>query len=162
MLSIYQNPVWDRQTIRQDFPNSCHKDTESILLRFQSLEQSGQSFLEDIQCNDTEEYVLFPEARSIIMWLMARVQGTQLGRCVIVKLPPGGVVEPHKDEGASAEFYKRYHVVLQADPGVRFTCEDETVEMVTGQVWWFDNEKTHFVRNESGSDRIHLVIDIKS
>lgn len=163
LLSVYQKPdMWDKNTIRQDFEDSPHDKTKSIIFRFQEIREDVTDFLGDVQCYDTPEYAEFPEAKKIIMQLMARVQGTQLGRCMIVNLPAGAVVAPHEDQGSSAWFYDRYHVVLQANPGVKFTSGDETVQMVTGEIWWFDNTKLHTVVNDSGMDRIHMIVDIKS
>ncbi len=161
LLAVHQNPdLWTKNTIRQDFPESPHVDTESIILRFQDMKEDFDP--DDVQCNNTPEYSKLPEARELVMGLMARVKGEQLGRVLITRLPHGGVIKPHEDQGASATFYQRYHIVLQAHMGNMFTCEDETVQMQTGEVWWFANEKTHSVRNDSGNDRVHLIVDIRS
>ena len=45
--------------------------------------------------------------------------------------------------------------------GNDFHCEEETVHMWPGELWWFNNKKTHWVKNNSKSDRIHLIIDAK-
>lgn len=162
LLAVHQNPtLWSRNTVRQDFENSPHDKTESIILRFQTLREDHEQFMGDVQCSDTYEYAELPEARNIVSNLMARVQGSQLGRVIIVRLPAGASIAPHEDQGASADFYQRYHVVLQGYPGVDFTCDDETVQMRTGEIWWFDNTKTHYVANDSNDDRIHLIVDIR-
>jgi hypothetical protein len=92
---------------------------------------------------------------------MRRVEGEQLGRVLITKLAPGNQITPHEDGGAPATFYDRYHIMLQNGPGSLFHCGDETVTMKAGDVWHFDNTKTHSVINNSRDDRITLIADIR-
>ncbi|MGH9931181.1 MAG: aspartyl/asparaginyl beta-hydroxylase domain-containing protein, partial [Pyrinomonadaceae bacterium] len=106
-------------------------------------------------------YALLPEARTIIMQLMSRVEGERLGRSMIVRLPPGGHITAHRDTGSHAEYYDRFHVVLQSKPGNRFICGGEIVEMRVGEVWWFQNQLLHEVMNMSDDDRLHMIVDIR-
>jgi quercetin dioxygenase-like cupin family protein len=93
---------------------------------------------------------------------MARVEGERLGRCIITKLKPGAVIDPHVDSGDHAAYFERYHIVLQSLPGSVFHAGGETVQMRVGEVWWFDNSSMHSVINNSADDRIHLIVDIKA
>ena len=34
--------------------------------------------------------------------------------------------------------------------------------LVEGEVWWFDNARTHEVVNNSAGDRIHMIVDIRT
>jgi hypothetical protein len=110
---------------------------------------------------DYPAYALLPEARPIIMSLMAYVGGTRLGRVMINKLRPGGKIFPHCDTPAHAEYYSRFHIVLASDPGNVFRCEDEQLCMRPGEIWWFNNKLEHEVINNSASDRINIVCDIR-
>jgi len=51
--------------------------------------------------------------------------------------------------------------VLQGLPGSLYKCGDETVEMLTGEIWWFDAHSTHEVLNNSAGDRVHLLVDVR-
>jgi hypothetical protein len=73
-------------------------------------------------------------ARSIVFGLMSKVEGERLGRVMINSLRPGGRVYPHADTPAHADYWDRYHVVLQSGPGCNFRCGDETVQMAPGDV----------------------------
>ncbi len=106
-----------------------------------------------------------PQLRPIIFGLMNRVSAYELGRVVITKLAPGGRILPHADtmgDYANDEDGARYHVILQGCPGSLFRAGDETVNMRTGEVWWFNHLAEHEVVNNSSDDRIHLLVDTKN
>lgn len=160
--SIRRQPgLWKLNTIRQDFPGSPHGNTESIILRFNEIKTVSE-VMDDKECFDFDAYQYLPEVRPLIRWLMHRVEGERLGRLMIVNLPKDGAISAHRDEGAPAEYYDRYHVALHALPGVGFRAGAEVIEMRTGELWWFDNRQEHEVINRSGSERIHLIADIRT
>lgn len=156
-----QQELWDDDTIRQDFPESPHKDTKTILLRF-NKKAPIEVVANDLLCENYPAMTKLPEARELIYGLMAQVRGEQLGRALIVKLPPNCSVLPHVDMGSPATYYQRYHIVLQSLEGNLFRAGSEVIHMKTGEVWWFDNEVEHEVINNSKEDRIHLIVDIRS
>ena len=96
------------------------------------------------------------------MSLMSYVGGERLGRVMINKIAPGGRVFPHADTPVHANYWDRFHVVLESQPGVDFRCGDEHVYMEPGSVWWFQNAIEHEVVNKSPGDRIHLIVDIRT
>jgi uncharacterized cupin superfamily protein len=51
---------------------------------------------------------------------------------------------------------------LKSGPGCNFRCGDEEVFMRPGDVWWFQNAIEHEVTNNSGDDRLHLIVDIRT
>lgn len=162
--------VWKEDTYLRDYPQGPFGDTESVILRFppRSVHETEEALKEHLanfdqhECNDTAIFKQMPEARGLIFNLMAAVQGERLGRCIINKIKPGGRIYPHPDTAAHAEYYDRFHIVLQSGPGAIFICEDEQVNMQTGEVWWFNNRLMHEVVNNSADDRIHLVVDIRT
>jgi hypothetical protein len=102
-----------------------------------------------------------PAARPILLWLMARVEAERIGRVMINKLRPGGRIFPHADTPEHANYWDRYHVVIQSAAGNNFRCGDETICMGQGAVWWFQNALEHEVFNNSAMDRLHLIVDLK-
>lgn len=170
LLSIQRRPeLWKEDTYLRDYPQGPFADIESIMLRFpvKGVYETEQELKNHLSTYDQHEnidhpaYKTLPEARPLIMSLMARVEGERLGRCMINKIRPGGRIYPHADTPSHCEYYSRFHVVLQSSPGVVFRCGDEQVYMHTGSVWWFNNKDEHEVINNSAEDRIHLVIDIR-
>jgi hypothetical protein len=159
------------------YPQGPFGEVESIMLRFpqkvvfdgpdaeQKLDLYKTNMLPGFDQHESMDYPAYkalPEARGLIMWLMNRVGGERLGRCMINKIKPGGRIFPHADTPVHAEYYSRFHIVLESSPGVDFRAGDEHVHMQVGEVWWFNNKLEHEVVNNSADDRIHLVIDIRT
>ncbi|MES2040481.1 MAG: aspartyl/asparaginyl beta-hydroxylase domain-containing protein [Pseudomonadota bacterium] len=171
VLAIKRRPeLWKEDTYLRDFPGGPFAEIESILLRFpvkklvpfEDVEKELKKVIDPHESIDYPPYKLLPEARQLIMPLMARSSGERLGRCMINKIPPGGKIAPHADTPEHAEYYSRFHIVLQSAPGVLFRAGNEQVYMATGDVWWFNNKLEHEVINNSAIDRIHLIVDIRT
>ena len=162
--------AWKEDTYLRDYPQGPFGDTESIILRFpprtvvetEEELQKVNATIDQHENVDQPIFKLLPEARKYIFDLMAFVSGERLGRCMINKLKPGGVIYPHADTPVHAEYWDRFHIVLQTGPGSNFRCGDEWAHMQVGEVWWFNNRLEHEVVNNSADDRIHLVIDIRT
>lgn len=171
LLAIKRRPeLWKEDTYLRDYPQGPFKQIESIMLRFpvkgvyetEAELKNHQSTYDQHESIDYPAYAVLTEARSIIMALMTRVGGERLGRVMINKIAPGGVIYPHVDTKDHTDYYSRFHVVLQSQPGVMFRAGDERVTMANGEAWWFDNSQQHEVINNSADDRIHMVIDIRT
>ena len=174
MLAIARKPaLWTEDTFLRNYPQGPFGCVDSILLRFpdrvsglteQELDLYKQNRLpgfDQHESRDQPAYSQLPEARAIVMNVFAAVAGERLGRVMINRIAPGGVIYPHADTKEHTDYYSRYHVVLQSEPGVIFRCGDEKAEWETGAVFWFRNSLEHEVINESRTDRIHLVIDAR-
>lgn len=159
-----QGHLWREDTYLRDYPQGPFHDTETIFLRFPpasvtELERGEKDQHESVWMDGS---IHLPAAREVIFNLMRKVEGERLGRVMINKLRPGGRVFPHADTPAHAEYWDRYHWVLQSGAGCNFRCGAETVHMPPGQIWWFAHELEHEVVNNSRDDRIHVVIDIRT
>jgi hypothetical protein len=170
LLAIKRRPeLWKEDTYLRDYPQGPFGDTESIMLRFpiKSVKETESEVKDQLSKYDQHEsidypaYKLLTDARSLVMSLMNYVGGERLGRVIINKLSPGGRIFPHVDTLSHAEYYSRFHIVLQSHPGVVFRAGEERVFMAPGEVWWFDNKEDHEVINNSADDRIHMVVDIR-
>ena len=171
LLAIRRRPdLWKEDTYLRDYPQGPFKQIESIMLRFpvKSVHETEEELQNHLSTYDQHENVDYPayklltEARPIVMSLMARVGGERLGRVMINKIAPGGVIFPHVDTKSHTDYYSRFHVVLQSQPGVYFRAGEETTYMAPGEVWWFDNAQEHEVINNSADDRIHMIVDIRT
>jgi len=173
MLAIERRPeLWKADTYLRDYPQGPFGEVESIMLRFpekrvfeQETElaayKEGRHFYDQHESIDLPAYAVLTEARPLVMNLFAAVQGERLGRVMINKIKPGGVIFPHADTPEHASYYSRFHVVLQSDTGVRFRCGDEWACFETGAAFWFNNKLEHEVINESKTDRIHMIVDAR-
>lgn len=161
---VRQPHLWKADTYLRDYPQGPFGDTETIFLRFPpaSVTELERGEKDQHECVWMDGSLHLPAARPLIFGLMAKVEGERLGRVMVNKLAPGGRVFPHADTPAHADYWDRYHVVLQSGPGCNFRTGDETVHMPTGQVWWFQNALEHEVINNSADDRIHMIVDIRT
>lgn len=80
----------------------------------------------------------------------------------LMKLHKGGLIKEHRDHEMSFEDGEaRFHIPVLTDPGVKFNLDDERIIMEEGECWYLNLSLRHSVVNESGIDRVHLVIDCK-
>jgi mannose-6-phosphate isomerase-like protein (cupin superfamily) len=170
-LAIKRRPeLWREDTYLRDYPQGPFGEIESIMLRFpvKSVYETEEEVKKHLSTYDQHEsidyppYKVLPEARILIMQLMSRVAGERLGRCMVNKIAPGGRIYPHADTAAHAAYYDRFHIVIASNEQSHFRCGDEVLNMRVGEVWWFDNAVEHEVRNEGQTDRIHLIVDIRT
>lgn len=171
LLAIRRRPeLWKEDTYLRDYPQGPFADIESIMLRFpvKAVKETEAELQDHLSKFDQHEsidypaYKLLPEARPLVMSLMHYVGGERLGRVMINKISPGGRIYPHADTPAHADYYSRFHVVLESHPGVVFRCGDESLYMPTGDTWWFNNKLEHEVINNSAGDRVHMIVDIRT
>lgn len=171
LVAIKRRPeLWKEDTYLRDYPQGPFGDVESIMLRFpvktvhetEEALRRHQANFDQHENVDYPAYKLLTEARPLVMNLMSYVGGERLGRVMINKLKPGGRIYPHPDTEEHANYYSRFHIVLQSGPGALFRAEDERVHMGTGEIWWFNNKVEHEVINNSADDRIHMVVDIRT
>jgi hypothetical protein len=165
--------LWKADDFLRKFPQGPFGETDTVYLRFQDhvkvdtdeeldLYQQNKLAGHDLhECPWRPEINELPEARGHIMALMQSLGATRLGRCMINRIVPGGRIFPHADSKWHAEYWDRYHLVIQSEPGNVFRCGDEQVWMRPGELWWFQNAVEHEVTNNSAEDRIHLVMDLR-
>lgn len=90
--------------------------------------------------------------------IMAEIGGVW-GRSRFMGLAAGREVPPHIDINYYWRTHLRIHIPVITNPGVLFTCGDETVHMAPGECWVFDSFLRHDVQNKGDAQRIHLVLD---
>lgn len=154
--------LWGYLPLRTSFEGSAHSEVVDIPLRGPELKMSKtlDMLQGEILCINYPAMARFPHIYHLCLNLMSFVKGEMLGRVVITKLPPGGKIDPHIDEGEAADLYDRYHVVLNADEGNTFVVDGEEQVMLEGEIWWINNHDIHHVENRGEVDRIHIIVDI--
>lgn len=163
MVQIQRQPeLWKADTYLRDYPQGPFEDVETIFLRFppSSVTELERSSKDPNECINMDGMIHLPAARHLVFALMGTVEGERLGRVMINKIRPGGMIYPHCDTPAHCAYFSRFHYVVKSQPGVVFRCGDETPVMQTGDVWYFNNKLEHAVNNNSDDDRIHLIVDI--
>lgn len=153
--------LWNENNLRTSHMGTAHADADDIWLMFNRVSESHSDVANDIITYPYRAWDKLPELRTYALDLMRKVGGIGLGRVIITRLPPGGRITPHIDEGAPATFYTRYQIVLQSLPGAIFRIGDETMGFPSGSVWWINNRVEHEVINNSADDRIVCIVDVR-
>lgn len=156
-----QPELWDQHRIRTQHAETAHGQASDILVWFNDL-SDPQAVIDDREVVPFPAWEKLPQLRPVIFNLMRAVEGVRLGRVIISRLAPGKQITPHIDGGAPATFFQRYQIALQSLPGCVFTAGDESVQMRTGEAWWFDNTQLHSVLNNSADDRLALIVDVRT
>ncbi len=95
-----------------------------------------------------------PYIQEIMGWI-----GSVWGRSRLMGLAAGAQVPPHIDSHYYWRTHIRIHVPIITNPGVLFSCGEETVHMAPGECWVFDSFLPHNVQNTGDAHRTHLVVD---
>ena len=161
---LRQPDLWKADTYLRDYPQGPFGDTETIFLRFPpaSVTELERGARDPHECVWMDGWLHLPAARGLVHSLVTRTSAERIGRVMINKLKPGGRIYAHADTPEHAQYWDRYHLVLQSSPGCNFRCGDEQVWMPPGTAWWFQNALEHEVLNNGSVDRIHLVVDLRT
>jgi Aspartyl/Asparaginyl beta-hydroxylase len=158
----HQPELFGQHPHRTSAPGSPHRDASDIWVRYNNLANFGPRF------NDAHDAVWYPAWRAlpdlspIIYWLMEAVEGERLGGILITKLPPGGRIRTHIDQGWHASYYQKFYIALQNEPGAVFSFPKRDLIAQAGDCFWFDNSVPHGVHNGSHQDRLALIVCIKT
>lgn len=163
-LDEVSDDMWQEITARQDTPGTNHGDTETIFLRW-SADQSIGAVFTDLVAVDYPARQRLPMISQLINQIHS-VVGGELGRVILVKLKPSGMITPHVDEGQYADYYDRFHLPLSTNNEHTLYVEyregcGEFCHMQVGELWWFNHKLKHYAVN-GDTDRIHLIVDIKT
>lgn len=168
-----QAPELWRWAERNSYPGSAHAEGKTILLRWAKTPQVDPPPTPEAMVNlvlsttEAEDYpassALMPEAGEAVMAILERLRGyvgEQLGHVMLTRLPPGGRIARHTDEGVYADLYDRFHLCLAGDEGNTFRCGGETYHPKPGEAFWFNHKREHEVENAGALARVHLIVDV--
>ena len=68
----------------------------------------------------------------------------------------------HTDAGWHAQYYDKFFVPVLNAEGAVFGFDDGIIAPKLGQAWWFDNSNPHWVDNNSDTDRIAMIVCIRT
>ncbi|WP_371435403.1 aspartyl/asparaginyl beta-hydroxylase domain-containing protein [Polaromonas sp.] len=151
--------LWNQQTARTQSPDSPHHGLDDIWSRYAdpaTMREDGSHDSVWYPCAD-----LLP-VREMVFPLMAAVHGERLGGVLITRIKPGQTCKPHTDPGWHARYYDKFAVQIQAAPGQAFHFESTSLVTKPGDIFWFDNSHKHWVTNESETDRITMIVCIRT
>ena len=155
---------WNRHKLRTE--QYVHSDVSDIWVRFREWDES----LDLEEFNTPHESVWYPIADEIpelkyaALEVFKRAVGLykerlKLGGVLVTKVPPGGQVAPHVDQGWHATHYDIKHAlqILGCD-GQSFNFNGYSLAAHPGEIYEFDNSQEHWVVNKSPIDRITMIV----
>jgi hypothetical protein len=146
-----------------------HKETKTLPLIFSEKlydvfesEENEKRILEDIEDSKSKHFKLFEEELKKIQNHIKSIldEDGYIFRAILVLLPKGKEVLPHKDIGKSFFIPRRIHLVIDTNSECYFTVGDVTKNLKEGEIWEINNNGIiHSVSNKGDTDRIHLIFD---
>jgi hypothetical protein len=161
-VELDANPdLWNKYGFRKTAPNTPHTQMTDIWIRSNKLENVGPHFCDEHYPIWYEAGKRLPATKKFIMDLMAWVGGENLGGVLITRIPPGFKIDKHIDDTWHAKFFDKFYLQIQGHPDQAFVSDDHDYRPNTGDVYWFNNTREHWVENNSNIDRITLIVCIK-
>jgi hypothetical protein len=165
IIDLYRQPeLWNQHPVRTQ-AHTPFTGTDDIWLRFRPYEEltTPQAFAEPFVPVFYPAWHALPHLRPLVFSLMARLEAVALGGMFITRVPSGCQVAPHDDRGRwhPEHYTTKAYIPLATNPNCFSTCEDERLTMGVGEVWLFDNLKTHSTVNEGATDRITLIVSLR-
>jgi hypothetical protein len=158
--------VWDEYTERTRSPDATMYGTSDCWLRFfpRRTLRTAADYMGEGRCEFYPAWWKLPSIHPIAYSLMGMCNGVELGTCLISRMPPGSMVKPHNDgAGWSARYYNRkFYCILSGNDEVLNVTEDEATVLPVGSITEFNNLVTHAVYNRGDTERINLIITLRS
>lgn len=161
-LEVNSN-FWDENPLRRTAYGTAHSQMVDIWVRFGKIVDGDYSKVcvdHESEWYDSADKI--DGLKELIFNVMALVDGERLGGVLITKLPAGKAIDPHIDKGWHAEYYEKFYVALKNPEGSVFGFPDSEITAKDGECYLFRNDRMHWVKNDSESDRIALIICIKT
>lgn len=151
--------LWNQNPERTVSEGSPHFGLDDIWPRYADPTTSRE--------DGSHESVWYPAAnvlpvRELVFPLMAAMHGERLGGVLITRIKPGKVCKPHTDQGWHARYYQKFAIQIEANEKQAFHFDKEELITMPGDVFWFDNSYTHWVTNDSDSDRITMIVCLRT
>jgi hypothetical protein len=162
LREILKDPsLWDTNKARTASPDSPHYECHDIWARYAAPSEYGTV--------GPHESVWYPVVTGgplkpllkLANEVMEYVGGKTLGGVLITKIDPGKAVKPHTDAGWHAEHYDKFAVSIEADEHQAFCFHEGSLVTHPGDMFWFYNQKEHWVTNNSTQDRITAIFCIR-
>lgn len=144
--------VWGESNRDEHF--HVHRDTQSVTL----VEFVAHKYEEPL------ELPIYAEFAEVVQPIVDHIADYYqdngfVVRILLAKLRAGAKIEEHVDSGYSLLTVHRVHIPVITNDETVFFVGGESKQMRAGEFWEIDNSKTHAVENNSGEDRVHMIVD---
>jgi quercetin dioxygenase-like cupin family protein len=150
--------LWNQFKDRTESPASPHHGLDDIWVRFGSQANARDDKPHDAHWYEAADVL---GVKQMCLDLMRHVEGVELGGVLITRIPPGAECRPHTDPGWHARRYDKFAIQVASAPGQRFCFEGESLETKPGDLFWFDNQFSHWVTNPTPYERVTLIVCIR-
>lgn len=169
LLQLHQNPeLWNANPARL-YPGSPHEHSDDIWIRYRDETESLRkgsyaSFNDEHDPVWYPAYYALPAVRDLVLDLARGVGAERIGGVFLWRLAPGQAIAPHADTGWHAEYYDKFNICLQAQPGCTFEWPEagETLRERPGDIHRFLNNTPHTVINRSDDDYLVLIVCLRT
>lgn len=158
--------LWDENVFRTEGSyGGPHTKISDIIVRFNdwaNWKGDRAAFNEEHESVWWGPYDKLPYIQPLVFDLMRMFYAERLGMVLITRVPPRCNVGKHVDTGWHAAHYLKFGVQLKAAPGQLFCYQGYKLQTNPGDVFAFDNSKEHWVENPTDSERITLIICLRT
>lgn len=107
------------------------------------------------------QHLQFPETVKFANSLLSLYDATEIGKVIYAKIPPGGTINYHTDSFPLYSGFIRVHLPIYSERNASdFYSEEGNFSMEEGFVYLYDTKPMHTTKNNSSSDRTHLIVDL--
>lgn len=104
---------------------------------------------------ETQALKASPYFREVINTFKCKVLTARL-----LRLGAGAEIKPHTDHELGYENNNfRIHIPIVTNDQIQFVLDGQLLKMKPGECWYTNVNYVHSVKNDSDTDRVHLVID---
>jgi aspartyl/asparaginyl beta-hydroxylase (cupin superfamily) len=86
-------------------------------------------------------------------------ENARITKLMLAQLIADGEITAHKDGGNLKKIH-RCHYVLKSNDSCIFKIDHKPYSFKEGEVFEFNNQSLHYVKNSGNEDRVHLICDI--
>lgn len=159
LWALRANPhLWNENTGRTQHPSSPHHGLDDIWVRYGTCDDAMAGKPHESHWYEAADVL---GVKPFLRDLMRSVDGDILGGVLITRIPPGATCKPHQDLGWHALQYEKFALQITSAPGQAFCFDGIQMETQPGDLFWFNNQMTHWVTNPTDYERITMIACIK-
>lgn len=148
--------VWDEENAGKPNKFEALDSTRHIVFRFVDNTKDWRA------SHDRARWAEFEPLLAPVLAEATRDYGYARGafpRVMLARMKPGGVIQTHIDANPAAKWPHKIHIPLQTSPGAVFFIGETAHHLPLDHAVEVNNLGPHGVRNESDTDRIHLIFE---
>lgn len=151
--------LWNARRDRTASPESPHAEADDIWLRW--LPDGGKP---GDRLRFLPAWWALPGLHDVVWGLMGWTRAVELGGLLLTRIPPGGRILPHSDAGGwhADMMDRKFYVPLRSGARCVNVFPEAEVNMRPGEVWEFRNDVVHSVENHDASERISLIVCMRT